>query len=491
MAIDKKRLMEIFGETNVIDNETLRECYARDQSFEAGVKPDCIVFPGTVEQVQQVVKAAQETGTPLIPYSSGLNLHGAALAKRGGIIVNLSRMNKILTLDEENWFVMVEPGVTYKQLQDFLSKKGYRIMIPFGAPPDRSVLTSYLERDPVLSANSFEYGNNLIMDTELVLPDGEILKTGLWSAGGEPGNSMGPVRNLIFRLWTGAQGTLGIMTKMCLHIMPDIKERKIFFLTFEKLSAAISSLRAIQRKEIGFECFLLNRFNLAALLNPDWKVPEIFPSFPASSPGFDRLRSILPPWVLILSIQGGPLYPEEKIAYETEALKEVCSTLKIELQETLPQVEDAAGLLAHELLYPWGILKKFNYRGSVHDLSFKSPLQDIAAMEAAIMDACSAGGYEPDEVGAYVLCLERGRALHCEFDLHCDVKNAEEAGRVKGVWLKASENLMNQGALFDRPYGPWAEMVYSRAEAYAEKLKAVKREIDPAGIMNPGNLIPL
>ena len=488
MAIVKKRLIEIFGEANVVDDENVRERYTHDQSFEEGVKPDCIVFPGTVDQVQQVVKLANETRTPLIPYSSGLNLHGAALARKRGIIVNLSRMNKILTVDEENWFAIVEPGVTFKQLQEFLLEKGYRIMIPFGVPPDRSVLTSYLERDPVLAAASFEYGNNLIMDTELILPDGEIFRTGLWSVGGDPGSSMGPVRNVIFRLWTGAQGTLGIMTKMGVQITPYIKERKLFFLCFQNLSEAVAPLRMIQQKEIGLECFLLNRFNLAALLNIDCNIPKTFPTIPVTSLNFDKLRSILPPWVLIISIQGGPMYPEEKIAYEVEALRGVCDGLNIELQETLNQVNGVDGLLLNELTYPWGILKKFNYRGSVHDLNFKSPLQDITAMEAAILQACVAGGYKPDAIGAYVLPLERGRALHCEFDLHCELADPAEIKRVKDVWVNASENLMNQGACFDRPYGAWAEMVYRRAETYAEKLKAVKQEIDPAGIMNPGKL---
>jgi FAD/FMN-containing dehydrogenase len=488
MAMVKKRLIEICGEAHVIDDDNTLTGYSRDQSFEEGVKPDCIVFPGAVEQVQQVVKLANETRTPLVPYSSGLNLHGAALAKQGGVIVNLSRMNKILTLDEENWFAIVEPGVTFQQLQGFLLEKGYRIMIPFGAPPDRSVLTSYLERDPVLAAASFEYGNNLIMDTEIILPDGEMFRTGLWSVGGDPGSSMGPVRNVIYRLWTGAQGTLGIMTKMGVQITPYIRERKIFFLCFHNLSEAVAPLRMIQRKEIGMECFLLNRFNLAALVSTDWDIPKTFPAIAASSASFNKLRSLLPPWVLIIAIQGGPLYPEDKIAYETEALRGVCASLNIELHETLSQVQGVDELLVNELIYPWGILKKFNYRGSVHDLSFKSPLQNITDMESAILRECTAGGYEPDTIGAFVLPLERGRAVHCEFDLHCDMAEPAEIRRVKDLWRKASEALMNQGACFDRPYGAWAEMVYGRAEPYAAKLKAVKKEMDPSGIMNPGKL---
>ena len=149
-------------------------------------------------------------------------------------------------------------------------------MVPFGVPPNRSVLSSYLERDPVMAAPSFEYGNALIMDTELVLPTGEIFKTGIWSTSDKPGGPMGPVRTILFRLWTGAQGTLGIMTKMCVHIHHHIKEKKIFFIPFDDLSEAIEPLKCIQRREIGLESFLINDFNLADLITPTGRFPLLF-----------------------------------------------------------------------------------------------------------------------------------------------------------------------------------------------------------------------
>jgi FAD/FMN-containing dehydrogenase len=87
-----------------------------------------------------------------------------------------------------------------------------------------------------------------------------------------------------------------------------------------------------------------------------------------------------------------------------------------------------------------------------------------------------------------VLPLERGRAVHCEFDLHCDLEDAQETRKVKSLWLKASEALINRGAYFDRPYGVWAEMVYKRAGNYTNKLMQLKKELDPQGVLNPGKL---
>ena len=488
MPLSKQRLVDIFGKERVFDDEKTLEKYAQDQSFSPKRMPDFVVFAERVEEVQHVVRIANETLTPLIPFSSGLNFHGAALPDHGGIVVNLSRMNKIIQIDDENWSALVEPGVTFEQLQGELMKKGFRAMIPFGVAPKRSVLTSYLERDPVMAAPSFEYGNFLIMDTELVLPDGEVFKTGIWSAGGKPGGPMGPVRNVIFRLWTGAQGTLGIMKKMGININPFIEERKLYFIGFKELSETLEPLKRIQRREIGMECFLLNRFNLAALLSEEWNIPESFPTDPNPSESFEHFKKTIPPWVMTICINGAPRYPGEKIAYEEDVLKEVCYDLNVELKESLPQVSGLNRILLNEILYPWGILKKFNYRGSVHPLTFKSSLACVADMEAVIKTVCDSEGYSTSSIGAYLLPLERGRAVHCEFDLHCDLNDKKETSKVKNLWLKASKTLINQGAYFDRPYGPWADMVYQRAGHYTTKLREIKRELDPRGILNPGKL---
>ena len=281
MLCNRSILETIFGSSRVADDDETLAAYSRDQSLTAPRRPDFVVFAETAEEVQKLLRLANETVIPVIPYSSGLNFHGATIPDQGGIILNLSRMNSILSFDEQNWFAVIEPGVTYEQLQDEAIRRGFRIMIPFGAAPKRTVLSSYLERDPALSAASFEYGNFLIMDMEMVLPDGEMFRTGQWASGGEPGGPMGPVRNSLFRLWTGAQGTLGIVTKMGVQITPFIKERQIFFIRFNNLADAIEPLQRIQRREIGMECFLLNRFNLAALLNEEWQVPESFPARPA------------------------------------------------------------------------------------------------------------------------------------------------------------------------------------------------------------------
>ncbi len=488
MVCDRADLENIFGSDRVFNDEKTLLAYSFDQSFVSARRPDFVVFSESVGEIQQLLRLANQKKIPVIPFSSGLNFHGATIPDHGGVVVNLSRMNRITRFDEENWFAIIEPGVTYEQLQDEALKKGFRVMIPFGAAPKRSVVSSYLERDPALAATSFEYGNFLIMDLEIILPDGEIFRTGQWSSGGEPGGPMGPVRNSLFRLWTGAQGTLGIVTKMGMQITPHIKERVLYFICFNELAEAIEPLQKIQRREIGMECFLLNRFNLAALLSEEWQVPEVFPARPLPSESFKHFKKNLPPWIMVICLQGGPIKPEKKIAYEAEALKEICGQLNCVLMDSLPSGNAVTPMLQDELLRPFRILKKFNYRGAAHDLNFKSPIRQIAKMESIIKKTCDSGEYDAASIGGYLLPLERGRAIHCEFDLHADPADSIELQNVRQVWLQASEALMRAGAFFDRPYGTWAQMMYNRTGMYTEKLKEIKKELDPNNILNPGKL---
>jgi len=361
-------------------------------------------------------------------------------------------------------------------------------MVPFGVPSGRSVLTSYMERDPVLAAPSFENGNSLIMDTEIVLPTGEIFRTGNWTAGGNPGSQAGPIRTMIYRLWTGAQGTLGIVTKMGLQIEPLPPLRKIFFMPFHDIYHASEAMTGIQRREVGLECFLLNNFNLSAFYAEDWPVPERFPAEPLPSESFQDLRRELPPFMLITCLNGVPRHPEEKIAYEEEALREVCDLHNVELFESLPDIPRSDRMMLDACLRPWVSLKKFNFKGAVHDITFKAPAESLPAVDQTMRNLFHARGFTKIDAGLFILPLERGRGLHFEFDLHCNPADSREQEAIKNLWKEASLELMNRGAYFDRPYGLWAEMVYSRAGTYALKLRQLKDGLDPENILNPGKL---
>ena len=432
----KEDLTGIFGKENVFDDEETLKKYSSDQSFEDPQMPDAVVFAQNVDQVQEVVKLANQKGVPVVPFSSGLNLHGAAIPKKGGIILNLSKMNGIIDIDEDNRLVIIEPGVTFSQLQDEIEKKRLRVMIPFGAHPDCSVISSWVERDPVLAPLSLECGNGLLMGAESVLPDGKFFRTGLWFSEGNPGSHVGSV-----------QATMGVITRACFKVETLPAERKIYALQFESFNEVIEPLKLIQSSEAGFECFLLNHFNMAALFSVSWRVPSEFPAQKLSSNDFESLRSRVPIWTLIVCLSGGSELGAERIAYQKDVLEKI--SLKMNL---LPySVTDQEEFLLKEMLRPWNILKKFCFRGSVYDLSFKAPLKRVPEFQKTIVETAEKFGYSREDIGGYILPIEHGRAVYCKFDFHCNPDDADEKERIKNLWLDASENLVKAGAFFDRP----------------------------------------
>ncbi|RLG91564.1 MAG: hypothetical protein DRO36_03955, partial [Candidatus Hecatellales archaeon] len=368
-------ITRILGREKVVTEEGILREYSRDQSFTRPCMPDAIVFAEKVEDVQNVIKIANKNLTPVIPYSSGMNLCGATIPSQGGIILNLTRMNKILQVSLRERWVLIEAGVTYKQLTDELKKHGLRVMIPFGTPPSRSVVSSIIEGDPTLASASFDYGNSLYMDLEIVLPTGDLLRIGKgmvyingeWAPVG--GGGIYGAQNVYSWLWQSAHGTLGIVTKMVVKAEYLPKARKIFFLTFDRLEDSIEVVRRIQRREIGLECFAVNSFNLAAILTKEWKIPEKFPCRIRRSEEFEALKTKLPRWVYIIHLTGLPYFPEEKIAYEEEALNEVCKEFNIKPKTTILNIGEEE-IISREILEPWGVLKKANYKGSIHPVCF-------------------------------------------------------------------------------------------------------------------------
>jgi FAD/FMN-containing dehydrogenase len=480
----KEKLVGIVGEKNFLDKPQDLISYTRDFSLIQGCRPACVVRPRSREQVQGVIRLANEVRTPIIPSSSRVHFHGSTVPKLGGIVMDLKEMNRVLDVDELNRKVRIEPGVTWGQIQEELEKIDSRMMIPLLPHPGRSVLSSWLEREvPVIPA--YEYGEPL-GGTELVWPNGDVFRTGSASAPGYPESASkgadfaGPGLNFI-QLIKGAQGTFGVVTWANVKFEYLPKKQKTFFLPFEEAERAVKPLYRIQRLKIGHECFLVSGLNLALIL-AEGRREEL-----------DRLRRNLPPWILVLVLSGLRRLPEGKIEYEERALKKMRNEEfpQLTILDALPGVPGAGSRLQTLLKKPWPDEAKYwkhIYRGGCEDFLFIAKLASVPRLLDIVEDVTMKNGFAKENVGCYFQPIEYARACHVEFNFYYEPDNSGEIQKVRRVKIEAARKLLEEGAFFSRPYGELAALVYDKAASYTSVLKRIKEIFDPHGIMNPGNL---
>jgi len=478
----KSKLEKIVGKENVIDDPKILEDYTRNRSLTPTKRPRFVVKPNNTEEVQKIVRLANENLIPIIPLSSGVNFYDGTIPAQGGIVVDLRRMNKILKIDERNRAVRIEPGVTWGNLQDELEKRKLRALNPLLPHPSKSVVSSHLEVEPMLIPK-FEYGEP-IYTMEVVLPNGEIFKTGSAAGIGSAKNYQadlvgpyGPGFDFV-RLIQGAQGTLGIVTWMNIKAEPLPQVQKLFFSTFNKIDRLLEFTYRIQRRMLGYECFALNQFNLALILAEKW--PEDFHS----------LMSTIPPWCLIHCLGGTHRLPNEKVAYEEEDLKEVAQELNVSLKPHIPDIISSTRVILKYLRRPWDSEPywKDRYKGGCLDVFFYTNLDRVDNFIKVLSDIILKYGYNFEEVGVYIQPIEYGRACHLEFNLPYNPKDADELEKAELVQREACRVFVDMGAIFTRPYGCWSEIVYSRNVGYSLVSKQIKDVFDPNNIMNPGRL---
>ncbi len=483
MAI-KEELARIVGSEYVVDDPKILEGYSKDYSLTLPGRATFVIYPGNTAEVQGIVKLCNGHSIPLAPCSSRLHFRGCTIPKLGGIIIDLKRMNRILSINERNRFVMIEPGVTWKQIQSELANRELMVCPPLLPHPEQSVVTSFLEREPLV-ISLYEYDEPL-MSMEVVWPDGTIFRTGSASAPNFPKtfvegtNPMGPGTLDFYRLLQGAQGTMGIVTWAMVKMEYLSPNSKTFFISFDRVETAIEPLYRIQRKKVGYECFLMNRLNLACILAGE-------------GPGeLKKIKGLLPEWTLMVLLRSARRRPEEKFVYEEEALKRISAEFSgMELKTCLTGLPNSGQQLAQMLRGPWlagDAYWKHRYQGNCQELFFISKMSRIPEFVEVMFSVVGRNDFPISKLGCYVQPIDNGRSCHCEFDLFYNVGDSDEVEKVKRITRESAERLLNGGALFTRPYGILSDLVYRKAADYTLALKKVKAIFDSNNILNPGNL---
>ncbi len=435
------------------------------------VVPMLVVQPKTIKEVQKIVKFANRNGITLVPRSSTTSFSQISAPAAKWVLVDMSRMNSILSIDKRNRAVKIEPGVRWGTLQSELKKVGFRGLMPLLPHPNKSALAGYIDREPLVIPK-FEYSEP-ILTMEVVLPNGKIFRTGSASGPTSPKKTKaamvgpyGPSTMDFFRLFQGSQGTTGIATWVNVKIEPLPHLQKMFTIPCEDLQQAVQALYQIQRKMIGYECVVLDSRNMAAISDTAGGAVDTAP------------------WTIFLCLGGGKRHPEKKIAYEEEALMLVASETGIKAVES----EDTS--MADILQAPWkeNTLYKHKAKGDSLDLYFITTMNRAKGITGRFNQLAESFGITPDEVGTYLQPIEYGRACHLEFNVPFSRESDAESKNVRKMAVEATGVIMREGGFFSRPIGIQTEELMKRGQSFYKSAEKMQTILDPKGIMNPGVL---
>jgi FAD/FMN-containing dehydrogenase len=237
-------LVEIVGKDNVLHESYDLVAYSRDRypiltHPKLGVKPVAVVRPATTDEVRKIVLLANKHRIPLTPRGSGTNYAGSAVPVKGGVVLDLTRMNKILNINEDSMSAKVQAGVILQKLEEALNDKGFTFGHDPGSFPTATVGGCISTRSLGWRAGKYGDMGRLVVALTVVLPTGVVVETRE-----VPTSSTGFDVNSLF---IGAEGTLGVITEAVLRIHPFPEERVFLLHSFNSFEQAFKSLLKVLR----------------------------------------------------------------------------------------------------------------------------------------------------------------------------------------------------------------------------------------------------
>ncbi len=482
----KTRFAAIVGGENVLFAEDLLAEFSRQGGLQEGERPLCVVRPGNADQVQGIVQAAQELRLNLVPASSGPpRIKGGTRLDREGVVVDLSRMKRIMLVDRRNKVAVIEAGVTFPELKAKTDELGLKILMPLLPKAHKSVLASTLERDPILIPKYHWDTTDPLLCIEVVFGNGRLYRTG--SAGG-PGsikqkiaaksmfkNPLGPGQSDLAKIVQGSQGTMGIVTwgSVKLEVRPSI--HRLYFVADDNLGRLVDFSYRVLRPKLADEFFLLNRRAFAAVIGADG-------SRIAEMTAGER------EYVLVYGVSGYEVCAEERVAHQEADIRKIAQSVGVSIANRYMGIP---GRRLEAILEAPSPEPYYRHRakGAVQDIHFLTTLDQVDRFVRVASAAAEAHGYAAGEMGLYVQPILFGRACHVEFSFYFDPSDQGEVETVRSLYRKGSEALSEAGAFFSRPYGLWSELAYGRCPDTVRVLKQVKQIFDPSHVLNQGKLV--
>ena len=237
-----EELCDAIGRENIIDDIEERVCYSFDATNEKSI-PDLVIRPGSTEQVSNIVSIANKHSIPICPRGAGIGLPGGAVHIKSGIALDLKNMNRIEELNARDLTVTVEAGVVTKDLQDEVAK--FRLFYPPepGSAGFSTIGGNVAECTGGITGMKYGVTRDYVLALEIVLPDGSVINTGRKTLKSVAGYDL-------TRFFVGSEGTLGVLTKITLKLLPMPEKIGTVMSFFKDIDSALNTTDSILIKNL-------------------------------------------------------------------------------------------------------------------------------------------------------------------------------------------------------------------------------------------------
>ncbi len=445
------------GIEHVRDDEQSRAMYAAD-ALGQGHPPDLVVMPQTAAEIAQVARLCTEYRIPLVVRGAGTGYTGGAVPTSGGVVLSLERMNRILEIDEVNLLAIVEPNVINGDLQRAVERVGLFY------PPDPASLESSSIGGNVAECaggpRAFKYGTTkrYVLALEAVLPTGQIVRTGSKAVKNVVGYDL-------TQLLVGSEGTLAIITRVTLRLIPKPPVRLTLSAAFPSARHAVEAVTGlIARRVVPAAIELIDSDSLRAL--------ESFVG-----------RAVVPAGstaMVIVECDGVPSAVDEESRLVEEACREAGAS----------QIRRAASEAEREDV--WNVRRQLSF--ALRATGLLKINHDVVVPRGRIPALLDAVGDLAKEYRLRVASFGHAGDGNIHVNLMVDENDTEELKRARVAERRLFQRVVELEGSISGEHGiGFAKAPYLSLELSAEEIalmKRVKAAFDPAGILNPGKIFP-
>ncbi len=434
----------------------VREQHGRDESSFTVPPPAAVVFAHSSAEVSQVLSLCHEHSVPVIPYGAGSSLEGHLLAVQGGISLDVSRMNQVLSLNADDLTVTVQPGVSRKQLNEEIKHSG--LFFPIDPGADASIGGMCATR--ASGTNAVRYGTmrENVLALEVVTASGQILRTGTRARKSSAGYDL-------TRLMVGSEGTLGVITEVTLRVYP----------LPEAISAAVCSFPSI-------EAAVRTTIEIIQMGIPIARVEFIDAATVAMFNQHSKLTLREEP-MLLMEFHGSPAGVKE----QAELVQEIAQGRGGEAFEWAASPEERTRL--------WTARHNAYFAAIQSRPGCRAIATDVCVPISRLADCLLESVAEAQASGLLYLLLGHVGDGNFHFGYLIDPDSADERATAEQLNEKLVRRALSMDGTCSGEHGVGMHKIgflqSEAGDAAIDMMRAIKRTLDPRNILNPGKIFTL